>query len=577
MSKRRLIVPILSLFLIVSVYFMIFRYRTQEASMLLTNGVVYTLNDNHTAAEAVAVNNGRIVGVGSNDEIRRKFKSDRIIDLKGRAMYPGFVDAHGHMEGLGALLSNLDLDGTTSVEEIQKLVGEWAKSVKPGAWLRGRGWDQNKWVQHSFPTHQMLDAVVKDIPVYLRRVDGHALWVNQKALDLAGITRSTRDPEGGRIIRDKSGNPTGVFVDNGIDLIDSVMPQPTEEERTDAFRKAVAECVKVGLTEVHDMGEDLQAIAIYKKLIAEKRFPFRVYVAIGGIGKTWSRYLQEGPEIGGNDGRLTIRALKLYADGALGSRGAALIEPYSDDPGNRGLTLTSSEQLKSAADQALEKGFQVCVHAIGDRANNLVLNVYEEALKSNPAKAKDARFRIEHAQVLTPGDIPRFHELEVIPSMQPTHCTSDMYWAEDRLGPERVKGAYAWRSLLDQGSIIPAGSDFPVESPNPLFGFYAAITRQDKKGWPEGGWFPAQRMTRQEALKSFTTWAAYAAFEENLKGRIETGMLADFTILSDDIMKIDALRIPDARVEMTIIGGDVVYASSTFAHLMTSGSLLASH
>lgn len=575
MNRQRLLIPILFLLIIVGVYFVIFRYRTQEASMLLMNGIVYTLDNRQATVEAVAVKDGRIVGAGSNDEIRRKFKSDRVIDLKGRAVYPGFVDAHGHMEGLGALMSNVNLDGTTSVEEIQTLVAERAKSVKPGAWIRGRGWDQNKWVGHSFPTYAMLDAVVKDIPVYLRRVDGHALWVNRKVLDLAGITASTHDPEGGRIIRDKSGNPTGVFVDNAIDLIDSVMPQPSEEERTEAFEKAVEECVKVGLTEVHDMGVDLQGIEIYKKLIAQKHFPFRVYAAVGGIGKTWNQYLSRGPETEGDDGRLTVRALKLYADGALGSRGAALIEPYSDDPRNRGLTLTSSEQLKSAAEQALARGFQVCVHAIGDRANNIVLNVYDEVLKSNPAKARDARFRIEHAQVLTLSDIPRFHTLGVIPSMQPTHCTSDMYWAEDRLGPDRVKGAYAWRSLRDQGSIIPAGSDFPVESPNPLFGFYAAITRQDKKGWPEGGWFPAQRMTREEALMAFTTWAAFAAFEENTKGSIETGKVADFTILSDDIMKIDPLKILDTHVEMTIIGGQVVYASSTFAHLMKDGSFFA--
>lgn len=577
MNKHRLALPILALIIIVGVYFMIFRYRTQEASMLLMNGIVYTVNDKRPMAEAIAVKEGRIIGVGSNDEIRRKFASERVIDLKGRAVYPGFVDAHGHMEGLGALLSNVDLDGTTSVDEIQKLVAERAKSVKPGAWIRGRGWDQNKWAGQSFPTHEMLDAVVKDIPVYLRRVDGHALWVNQKALDLAGITRVTRDPQGGRIVRDGSGNPTGVFVDNAIDLIDSIMPQPSEEERTEAIQKAVEECVKVGLTEVHDMGVDLQVVGIYKKLIAENRFPFRIYAAIGGVGKTWSRYLDTGPETGGDDARLTVRALKLYADGALGSRGAALIEPYADDPGNRGLTLTSAEQLKSASAEALDRGFQVCVHAIGDRANNIVLNVYEEVLKSNPTKARNARFRIEHAQVLGLDDIPRFHKLDVIPSMQPTHCTSDMYWAEDRLGSDRVKGAYAWRSLIDQGCIIPAGSDFPVESPNPLFGFYAAITRQDKKGWPEGGWFPAQRMTREEALKAFTMWAAFAAFEENSKGSIEPGKLADFTILSADIMKIEPLRIPDTHVEMTIVGGDVVYASATFAQVMNNSSLLANH
>ncbi|MBM2840307.1 MAG: Amidohydrolase 3, partial [Bacteroidetes bacterium] len=377
-------------------------------------------------------------------------------------------------------------------------------------------------------------------------------------------------------VRDGGGKPTGVFVDNAVDLIDAVIPQPSEEERTEAIQKAVEECVKVGLTGIHDMGVDLQLINIYKKLIGQKQFPFRVYAAIGGVGETWDHYLKVGPEIEGNDGRLTVRALKLYSDGALGSRGAALIEPYSDEPSNRGLTLTSSDQMKSAGLQALEKGFQVCTHAIGDRGNNIALNGYAEVLKSNRAKAKDARFRIEHAQVLEPNDIPRFRQLGVIPSMQPTHCTSDMYWAKDRLGPQRVKGAYAWRSLLNQGSIIPAGSDFPVESPNPLWGFYAAITRQDQGGWPEGGWYPDQRMTREEALKAFTIWAAYASFEEQAKGTIEIGKGADFTILSDDIMTIDPKKILDTHVDMTIVAGEVVYTSTTFSHIFRDSLLITS-
>ena len=295
-------------------------------------------------------------------------------------------------------------------------------------------------------------------------------------------------------------------------------------------------------------------------------------MAIGGAGEAWDAYLKSGPETQGYDGRLTVRALKMYADGALGSRGAALIEPYTDDPGNRGLTLTSSEQLKSAAMQALDKGFQVCIHAIGDRGNDIVLNVYTEVLKSNPDKAKDARFRIEHAQVLDPNDIPRFHQLGVIPSMQPTHCTSDMPWAEDRLGPKRVLGAYAWRSLLKTGCIIPAGSDFPVQNPNPLLGFYAAITRQDENGQPEGGWYPEQRMTRDEALKAFTIWAAFASFQEHTKGSIEEGKVADFTVLSGDIMKMEPGRIPDTRVEMTMIGGEVVYTASEFSSVMAAQS-----
>jgi predicted amidohydrolase YtcJ len=406
-------------------------------------------------------------------------------------------------------------------------------------------------------------------------VDGHAVWVNGTVLQLAKITRATPDPDGGKIVRDKAGNPTGVFVDNAVDMVEAVMPQPSEEERTEAFQRAVEECVKVGLTEVHDMGVDMEGIGIYKKLIARKRFPFRVYVAIGGVGEPWNQYLKRGPETNGYDGRLTVRALKLYADGALGSRGAALIEPYSDDPGNRGLTLTSSGQLKVAAMQALDKGFQVCIHAIGDRGNNIALNVYAEVLKSDPAKAKDVRFRIEHAQVVDVNDIPRFHQLGVLPSMQPAHCTSDMYWAEDRVGPKRVRGAYAWRSFINSGSIIPAGSDSPVESPDPLRGFYAAITRQDQEGFPAGGWYPEQRMTREEALKGFTTWAAYASFEENTKGAIEEGKVADFTILSDDIMKIEPKQILDTRVEMTIIGGEVVYTAAAFSHLMRTQPLIA--
>ena len=571
--KRKSVIAVV-LVLAIVLFFVIITRRSHEVSMLILNGVIYTANDKQPIAQAIAVNDGRIAGVGSNEDVQARFKGTRVIDLKGRFVYPGFIDAHGHIEGLGALLTNLDLDGTTSVEQIQELVAGRLSSVKPGAWLRGRGWDQNKWPGKSFPTHEMLDVVTKDIPIYLRRVDGHALWVNQKALELAKVSRNTAEPEGGKIVRDESGNPTGVFIDNAIDLIDSIMPQPSKEERTEAIRKAVEACLKVGLTEVQDMGVDLQGIEIYKDLIARKEFPFRVYVAIGGTGETWDEYVKHGPETDGNDGRLTIRALKMYADGALGSRGAALIEPYSDDRGNRGLTLTSSDQLKSAAIQALEKGFQVCIHAIGDRGNDIVLNVYSEVLKSDPAKARDARFRVEHAQVLDPHDIPRFHELGVIPSMQPTHCTSDMYWAEERLGPKRVLGAYAWRSLLNTGSIIPAGSDFPVQSPDPLLGFYAAITRQDQNGWPNEGWHPDQRMTREEALKAFTIWAAYSAFQEGTKGMIEEGKVADFTILSDDIMKIEPKRILDTRVEMTIIGGEVVYTASSFSRVMAVQSLV---
>ncbi len=536
--------------------------KQNPATLILYNGIIYTATQTKPTVQAVAISNGTIVGVGTDTEIRSSFSSAKMVDLQGTAVFPGFTDSHAHLESLGHLLIDLNLEGTTTVQQIRNMVAERAATLPAGAWLRGRSWDQNDWEKKDFPTHEMLDDVAGDHPVALRRVDGHALWVNAKAIQLARVTRSTKDPSGGKIQRDSRGNPTGVFVDNAMDLIDAVMPALTNEERTTAIQKAVQECIAHGLTEVHDMGVDLEAIDIYKKLIREKSFPFRVYVAVDGINKTWAYYSKQGLDTGGHDGRLTIRALKLYADGALGSRGAELLTDYSDDPGNHGLVVTPIDSMKIAAAVALTKGFQVCVHAIGDGANRNVLNMYESVLKADSTHANNSRFRIEHAQVVSQEDIPRFAQLGVIPAMQQTHCTSDMYWAEQRLGPERVKGAYAWRSLIEAGSIIPGGSDFPVESVNPLLGFYAAITRQDAKGWPEGGWYPGQRMTREEALKSFTVWAAYAAFEENLRGSIEPGKLADFTVLSNDIMKCDTKEILSTKVIYTIVAGDIVYASN---------------
>lgn len=559
--KAKILIP--AMLLLCGAVFGLYHYqKSHTASLILLHGVVHTENEREPMAEAIAIRDGKIVAVGSTQEIQSSFAAPHVIDLHGMPVYPGFTDAHAHMEGLGALLVNVNLGDTRSVEEIQALVARRVATVQPGSWVRGRSWDQNKWPDKVFPTHQMLDAVAPDNPVILTRVDGHAVWLNRKALDLAAISAQTPDPDGGKIVRDAEGNPTGVLIDNAIDLVDAVIPQPSEAERTEAIERAVQECLKVGLTEVHDMGADSELIGIYRKLIQTKKFPFRVYVAIGGTGETWKQYLARGPELAGNDHRLTVRALKLYADGALGSRGAALIEPYTDDPTNRGLTRTPAEAMTEAARAALHRGFQVCTHAIGDRANHIVLNAYEAALAQNTAMAKDARFRIEHAQVVDPQDIPRFAKLGVIPSMQPTHCTSDMYWAEERLGPKRIKGAYAWRSFLNAGSILPGGSDFPVESPNPLWGFYAAITRQDHNGWPPGGWYPDQRMTREEALKAFTLWAAYAAFEEKRRGSLEAGKLADLVVLSNDIMTCEPLRILETKVVYTIVGGEIVYASA---------------
>ncbi len=556
--KRKLIVGTIVV-AVVAVLVVMFVMQPRRASMVLLNGTVYTVDGSGSVVEALAIDRDRVLAAGSTESIQSSFVGDTVIDLGGRPVYPGFIDAHAHLESLGSVLATINLMGTGSVEEIQRMIAGAASRKQPGQWILGRGWDQNRWSGKQFPNHRDLDAVSGESPVYLKRVDGHAVWVNNLVLELAGVSKETPDPEGGRIIRDRNGAPTGVFIDNAIQIITAVMPQPARDERTAMVELAVKECVRYGLTEVHDMGVDSIGVLVHKELAADGRLPLRVYVALDGLGEAWRWYQTRGPEVGSSNNMLTIRAVKLYADGALGSRGAALLEPYSDDPPNRGLTLTSHGDLRNVVELALQTGFQVCVHAIGDRGNALTLDVYENAFKSLQVNGLDARFRVEHAQILHPDDIPRFARLGVIPSMQPAHCTSDMYWAESRLGPDRVRGAYAWRTLLEAGSIIPAGSDFPVESPDPLRGFFSAVTRQDQDGWPEGGWYGLQRMTREEALKAFTIWGAYAAFQEETKGSLEPGKWADLVVLSKDIMTIPANEIPDVRVQLTVVGGRVVY------------------
>ncbi|MGB5874899.1 MAG: amidohydrolase [Bacteroidota bacterium] len=533
----------------------------REVTMVLLNGRVYTVDGNWSVQEAIAIDGDRVVEVGSSKEIGSSYAGETVIDLKGRPVFPGFIDSHAHLESLGSVLATLNLAGSGSLEEVSRLVRGAAARKEPGQWIRGRGWDQNLWREKRFPHHRDLDGAAPENPVYLVRIDGHAVWVNRPALELTGISSNTPDPPGGKILRDRDGEPTGVFIDRAIDLVSASVPGPTPDERMVLVEKAVAECIRYGLTQVHDMGVDSIGILLYKKLVSEGRLPLRVYAALEGHDGAWGWYREHGPEVNTAGNMLTIRAVKLYADGALGSRGAAMLTSYSDDPTTRGLALTSEADLRRAADQCLESGFQLCVHAIGDRGNALTLNVYESAFKSLKTNTKDVRFRVEHAQILHPEEIPKFARLGVIPSMQPTHCTSDMYWAEERVGQKRAIGAYAWRSLIDAGSIIPAGSDFPVEGPNPLWGFYAAITRQDQSGWPEGGWYGEQRMTREEALKAFTIWGAYAAFQEDEKGSLEPGKWADLVVLSGDLMSIPAEEIPAVRVDLTVVGGRVVFSS----------------
>jgi predicted amidohydrolase YtcJ len=530
----------------------------QKADLILVNGNVYTVDAAHPRASAFAVRNGRIMFVGSDREARfLAGPSTRVIDAHGETVIPGMVDAHAHLLGLGTSLRNVQLAGSKTYEEVIARVVERARTTKPGEWIQGRGWDQNLWPDKRFPTHEALTRAVPNNPVVLTRIDGHALLANEMALEAAGITGATRDPEGGRIERRSDRSPTGVFVDNAQDLVTRVIPVATRQQNRSAILAAIAEANKWGLIGIHNAGESRSTIDIYEDLAREGRYNLRNYVLISGDSASVNHYFRVGPRSALYDGHLWVRAIKLYADGALGSRGAALLAPYSDDRGNTGLLVTPPAEIQRIATTALRRGFQIGVHAIGDRGNRVVLDAYDAALKAVPTA--DHRFRIEHAQVISLADIPRFAKMGVIPSMQASHQTSDMRWAEARVGPERIKGAYAWRSLLNTGVVIPNGSDFPVEEVNPLISFHSAVSRQDATNWPPGGWYPEQVMTRDEALKAMTIWPAYAGFQEKTMGSITPGKYADFVILDRDIMSVPATEILATRVLSTWIGGKVVF------------------
>ena len=532
--------------------------QQQPADLVVLNARVYTADVNRPVAEAFAVRGGRIVFVGSARGAQALVgpRTERL-DLAGRTVIPGMVDAHAHLLGLGQALRTVNLVGTRSYDEVIARVVERARTARPGEWIRGRGWDQNDWADTRFPTHQALSRAVPNNPVYLTRVDGHAALVNAKALELAQVTAATPDPTGGRFIRDSACNPSGVLVDGAQGVVGRVIPAAARAELREQTLAAIAEANRWGLTGIHDAGVDAEGIAVYEDLAREGKYDLRNYVMIRSNDSTLDAFMKRGRQIGLYDGRLWIRSIKLVADGALGSRGAALLEPYSDDAGNTGLITTTPERIKSVAVRALKAGFQVNVHAIGDRANRIVLDQFEAAFREVPVA--DHRFRIEHAQILRYQDIPRFAELDVIPSMQGSHQTSDMYWVPNRLGWARAQGAYAWRSLLNTGVVIPNGSDFPVEAVNPLISFHSFVTRQDADNFPPGGWFPEQRTTRQEALWSMTLWPAYAAFMENESGTLTAGKFADFVVLDHDIMTVAPEEILQASVVMTVLGGRVVY------------------
>ena len=538
--------------------------QQQPADLVVLNAKIYTADVNRPVAEALAVRGGRIAFVGSaRGALALVGPRTERLDLGGggRTVVPGLVDAHAHLLGLGLALRTVDLVGTRSYDEVIARVVERAKTARPGEWIRGRGWDQNDWADTRFPAHQALSRAIPNNPVYLTRVDGHAALVNAKALELAQVTAATPDPTGGRFIRDSAGNPTGVLVDGAQAVVGRVIPAASRTELREQTLAAIAEANRWGLTGIHDAGVDAEGIAVYEDLAREGKYDLRNYVMIRSNDSTLDAFMRRGPQLGLYGGRLWIRSIKLVADGALGSRGAALLEPYSDDPGNTGLITTSPERIKSVAVRALKAGFQVNVHAIGDRANRMVLDQFEAAFREVPVA--DHRFRIEHAQILRYQDIPRFAELDVIPSMQGSHQTSDMYWVPNRIGWARAQGAYAWRSLLNTGVVIPNGSDFPVEAVNPLISFHSFVTRQDADNFPPGGWFPEQRTTRQEALWSMTLWPAYAAFMENESGTLTAGKYADFVVLDRDIMTVGPEEILSTRVMLTVLGGRVVYRSET--------------
>ena len=530
-----------------------------NADRIFINASIYTLDPDNETANSIAVRNGRILFVGDEEKsYEYSDENTEILDLKGYTLIPGLTDAHAHIGGTGKFLQTLNFHGTTSPSEIASIVQSAAGRTPPGEWIEGRGWDQNDWEVKKFPTSEPLDEVAPDNPVVFSRVDGHAYWVNQKALDLAGVNSDTPDPDGGRIVRLPGTNkPSGILIDNAKLLIDSIKPKPSIELKKRRILQALSYSLKLGLTTIHDAGSDSDEVEIYKELASEGRLNPRVYVMIEDDEELKKKYLKIGPQIGLFENHLNIRTIKLYADGALGSRGALLLEPYLDDPGNSGLPVTPESELRKSFSEGIKHGFQIATHAIGDSGNRVILDIVEEMLRSDPQN--NHRSRIEHAQHLSLDDIQRFNLLGVIPSMQPTHCTSDMYWAEDRIGSERIKGAYAWRKLVDTGVVIPGGSDSPVESINPLWGIYAAVTRQDHERFPEGGWQPEERMTMEEAVKMFSAWAAYASFEEDIKGTIEVGKLADFTILSKDIFREESYVLLRTEVLMTVVGGEVLY------------------
>ncbi|HYX36590.1 MAG TPA: amidohydrolase [Oligoflexus sp.] len=533
------------------------------ADIMLTNARIYTMNKDQPKVEALAIQGGRVVATGSLRDLKTwQGPTTRLIDLKGKAVYPGFHEGHGHLKGLGYQIVRLDLAGVNSLIVVQNQVKDEIKNTPASEWVLGRGWDQNLWSKKEFPSRQDLDKLGAQAPVALTRVDGHALWVNSLALQKAGITRQTPDPVGGKIIRDAEGEATGILVDRAMDLVRSVIPNESPAQREKAIRAALARCSELGLTSFHDAGVDAGDIAVYEALLGKGELPLRMNVMLAGADQELiNQYMKTGPVVKG-DQQLQIRSVKLMADGALGSRGAALLEPYADQPGYSGLEIMTEEQIYQATKRFAQAGFQTAVHAIGDRTNRSVLNAFERVIKEFPKV--DLRLRVEHAQILDAQDIPRFGKLGIIASVQPTHLTSDAPWVPTRIGADRMdEGAYVWQKLRQNKAVLVSGSDTPVESANPLWGLYAAVTRQNQERYPAKGWSMDQHLTMQEALESYTKNAALAAFWDKQLGTLEPGRYADIVVLDRDLNELIEEKRPQdilkARVLLTISNGRIVF------------------
>ena len=531
--------------------------KKEKVDLILKGGVIYTVNNNFDIVEALAVKDGKVRCAGTNEDIEAGYEATKIIDLKGKSAYPGFIDAHCHFYGYGTdRLLYADLTGTRSFDEVIKVLKEFSGLHSENNWLLGRGWDQNDWENKRFPDNSELNKLFPDKPVVLIRIDGHAVLANKKALEIAGIHSGTVIP-GGKLLKTK-GKLTGVLLDNAADKLKSFIPPLSGQQIFKALLMAQDDCFSVGLTSVVDAGLDKNVVDNIDSLNKNGKLKMRIYAMLSPTVENIESYVKKGIY---KTPYLHISSIKLYADGALGSRGACLLKPYSDDPGNYGFLVNTPEYLDSLCSVAAENGFQVNTHAIGDSAVRTVLNIYSGYLKNG----NDKRWRIEHSQVVTYEDFGLYGKLNVIPAVNTTHATSDMYWAEKRLGKDRIKNAYAYKKLLKQNGWLTNGSDFPVESINPVYGFYAAVARKDLNGYPEGGFQPENALTRKEALKAMTIWAAKGSFEENEKGSLEAGKYADIVITDRDIMKCDIKEVPYTKVVYTFSGGEMVFENESLS------------